>query len=224
MYRMLETLFFPDNMDQAPVASEKIRSILHVLTGLGLVDLVRRGRWKYRGPKVVYEYKRKLFFRYKEEFPDLKLFSIHLRHVAVPEGSMPKRKKLFKLRAFGAHDKQKYIEDKLKDVDLSTLDKEQRRSYEMRSVVCRCGKKFDGDVKVVHTGFKKRARCKKCSGCKASKCMSCSNCLNPRNKQACVHKVCLFPKVPTCPCFQKPPTPQTAPSTSTGAQETKESV
>ncbi len=206
MYRILETLFFPDKMDQAPEASEKIRSILHILTGLCLVALVRSGRWKYHGPKVLHEYKRKLFFMYQKEFPDLKLCKIHLHRVPVPEGSLPKRRKLFKLEAISCgQDKQKYIEDKLKDVDVSTLNPEQRHSYEMRKIVCRCGKTVEGTTKKVHAGFKRRVKCQKCSGCKAPKCMRCTNCLNPRNKQACQDKICLFPKVPKCPCFVKKP-------------------
>ena len=95
---------------------------------------------------------------------------------------------------------------KIEEIRMSGgLDEEMERSLLNSTKVCQCGTtakpKINSQKAKTHTGYKKRSRCKKCPGCLAEKCMKCNNCLNPSNKQACVLKKCLFPRVPKCPCF-----------------------
>ena len=200
-------LYFPDRLERAAEDCERIRMIVNVLVGLSLAEQVRRGRWKYRGPRIYSSYVRRLFLLHREEHPGLQLPSLVLQKVAVPPGAMPHlgkgRRRLFDVgRSATVSVKQRYIEQMTRDVDVSTLDESQRRSLANHKRVCRCGTKVEhSSGKTVHSGFKKRSRCRKCDGCRASKCGACANCLNPRNKQCCERKICLFPVVPKCPCF-----------------------
>ena len=86
---------------------------------------------------------------------------------------------------------------------ISMLNKEQQRSLKYLDQICRCGGSYSADKgrKKVRIGFKKRSRCRNCAGCLAKKCNVCTNCLNPKNKQACVKKICVSPILPKCPCF-----------------------
>jgi len=87
-------------------------------------------------------------------------------------------------------------------VATNEMSEEQKRSFELKDVVCRCGFNTVSGGKKVKAGHKKRSRCKKCPGCTAPKCKKCKNCLVPSNKQACVDRVCLFPIIPKCACFE----------------------
>lgn len=70
--------------------------------------------------------------------------------------------------------------------------------------VCKCDEKL-GLAKGVGGAWKGKQRrfpCRKCANCVRPKCGKCSNCLKPSNKQACIERKCLFPKIPNCPCFK----------------------
>ena len=94
-------------------------------------------------------------------------------------------------------------------------DFNRRRSIQNRNIVCKCGesKPISSVIKSKNrgtfikskalTGNKKRTRCKNCIGCLAPRCKKCNFCLKPHLKKPCVGRKCLFPKVPTCPCFAK---------------------
>ena len=102
-------------------------------------------------------------------------------------------------------------------------DLDRKRSIQNRNIVCKCGdfkpislivkSKERGSnnpeqIRAIKrtkawTGFKKRTRCKNCIGCLAPRCKKCNFCLKPHLKKPCVGRKCLFPKVPTCPCFAK---------------------
>ena len=68
------------------------------------------------------------------------------------------------------------------------------------NVICRCG--FKSEKTGAHTGQKRRTRCNKCARCTASKCGKCKPCTVPSMKKPCEYRVCLFPNIPKCPCFQ----------------------
>ena len=97
------------------------------------------------------------------------------------------------------------VPEELKD------DQEIQRAVANLDKVCRCGsmKAFKGEqggekgyVKSkVLVGGKRKLRCKKCTGCLAPNCKKCNFCTKPHLKKPCVNRVCLFPKVPNCPCF-----------------------
>ena len=94
-------------------------------------------------------------------------------------------------------------------------DFNRRRSIQNRNIVCKCGQskpislivnskgKEKGQRSKAHTGNKIRSRCKNCIGCLAPRCNKCKFCLTPHLKKPCGDRKCLFPKVPTCPCFAK---------------------
>ena len=207
-YKIMEMMYFPDRLEQANEDREKIRLVISILVGLELVELVRSGgRWRYRGPSIYQDYLRTLFDLYKKQYPCLRMPQLILEKQKVPEGALPsnRRKKLFRIRGTrSASSKQRYIEQKTKDVDVSTLDEAQRRSMANQKKVCKCGKKVadvSGRKVGVYAGFKKRSRCRKCEGCTAPKCRTCIHCLTPSNKQSCEKRICLFPIIPKCPCF-----------------------
>ena len=68
------------------------------------------------------------------------------------------------------------------------------------NVICRCG--FKSEKTGAHTGQKRRTRCNKCARCIAPKCGKCKPCTVPSMKKPCEYRVCLFPNIPKCPCFQ----------------------
>ena len=68
------------------------------------------------------------------------------------------------------------------------------------NVICRCG--FKSEKTGAHTGQKRRTRCNKCARCTAPKCGKCKPCTVPSMKKPCEYRVCLFPNIPKCPCFQ----------------------
>ena len=94
-------------------------------------------------------------------------------------------------------------------------DLDRKRSIQNRNIVCKCGefKSISSIVKSKEArkinrvkawgGHKKRSRCKNCIGCLAPRCNKCKFCLTPHLKKPCGDRKCLFPKVPTCPCFAK---------------------
>ena len=103
---------------------------------------------------------------------------------------------------------------------LAQSDLNRRRSIQNRDVVCKCGIMRDvlnfksetsSNPNLTRTvnrtkawsGFKKRVRCGNCLSCRVPKCKACKFCLLPHLKKPCVKRKCLFPKVPTCPCFAK---------------------
>ena len=94
--------------------------------------------------------------------------------------------------------------------DENRIEEERQRSVANSEKVCRCGTFYDSKGKFdkgnfnrgrVHTGFKKRSRCKNCEGCLAPKCGVCQPCLRPPLKKPCIERVCKFPVIPKCPCF-----------------------
>jgi len=62
-------LFYPDRLDEVQIVYERLKSIVHVYLGLGI--LRRKGiksiRYMYNGPKVREIYATRLFNRHKKE-------------------------------------------------------------------------------------------------------------------------------------------------------------
>jgi hypothetical protein len=85
-------------------------------------------------------------------------------------------------------------------------DENNRRSMQNRNVFCKCGhsekpRNGSSNRSFVIVGLKKRVRCQKCAPCLTSKCNECQFCLKPSMKKSCEKRICVFPKVPNCPCF-----------------------
>ena len=208
MYVILEVLFYPDKLQLASESVENIRVINDILVGLGILNMSKPGRWRYRGPPELFQVFIEDLFEHHRQQHSLKRCSIPLLNLQVPQELLDqvRRTKLLDVSQFsGSEAKLRLMEEMRGNVDRSSLDAAQLRSLDNLSRVCRCGKKVEdpnGSGKLIYTGFKKRSRCKKCAGCTAKKCLLCANCLNPRNKQSCIKKVCLYPVTPRCPCFQ----------------------
>lgn len=208
---MQEALQWVETYNERQRLIERIRTVATVLRGLHLIatrlgkttssDRGNRG-WKYNGPNIFAEWQQGHWDRYAGQF-GLRRSTVALKRAKVRPEDFPKPR--FAVSGgSGCFSSVKWniIQDGLKDVDLTKLNEEQARSYKNMRVICKCGTKvISSSGKPVAVGFKKRIRCKECVACKRSKCLKCTNCLNPRNKQACVEKVCLFPKIPKCPCF-----------------------
>jgi hypothetical protein len=88
---------------------------------------------------------------------------------------------------------------------IGDLTEEQHRSVVNQKIVCKCGTtkmlETGGKKTKAFIGGKRRMRCNQCAGCKAPKCNECQFCLKAHLKKPCTQRVCLFPKIPKCPCF-----------------------
>ncbi len=205
-------------MDDIEELTEKLDEAKRALYGLRYFNLVKYchpdkkdkeeiGKkdpgWTYLGPRVYEEWRMNWLNRYSNIIAKELKVQVKKELFDPEKYPMPKRQMESVFRNLnGWNFKEKIREEKFKKMDLSTLTDEQRRSYDNRFNVCKCGGKRIVNGKVCWYGGKRKLRCRKCQGCKSSNCGRCVNCLNPRNKQACVNKVCLFPNLPDCPCFR----------------------
>ncbi|TRY71946.1 hypothetical protein TCAL_03931 [Tigriopus californicus] len=191
----------------------RIRSALNLLTGMKLLKR-KRFTYYYNGPNAYDGWKRSEFDRYGPH--------LHFRQCRVdvrtqkltPEqeeianqlsGNMHVDRSTSSGTAILLKRRQEMAEVMKKYCAENKLTLEQERSVKFGDVTCKCGTsiKVNSSTRTkAHTGFKKRARCQKCPGCKTPKCMKCANCLNPSFKQACSNRVCYFPLIPYCPCFE----------------------
>ena len=183
--------------------SRRISFAASVLEGMGIVNKAgetEKDGIVYVGPDVYGDLVKEEFEDNRSEF-NLKKVTIKLNTITI----LDEYQYDFEPPSYEMV-RQKFAEF----VNTDGMSEDKRRSIQNRNIVCRCGFKktieaYSHNGKVKRTkaaiGFKKRSRCKECAGCLAPKCMKCPHCLNPRMKQACVNKVCLFPKVPKCPCF-----------------------
>lgn len=191
----------------------RIRTALNLLTG---IKLLKRAQFTFyfNGPNVYDDWKRLEFDRYGPNL-NLKQCRVDVQiQKLTPEqeelanqlsGNFHIDRNVSSGTAILLRRQHEMAEIMRKYCAENELTAEQERSVRYGHITCKCGTsvKLSGSAKKskAHTGFKKRARCKKCPGCKTPKCMKCANCLNPSFKQACSNRVCYFPLIPKCPCF-----------------------
>jgi len=183
----------------------QINEVMAFFDALGLVSN-RRGQdhfggFEYCGPDIDKQTRLNLHCKYKKEF-DLPDCYVKLQRLDISNIHLPRVEKYPKnLR--GRHGFRLEWDDK-------RIELERVRSIANSHRVCKCGTTYNAQVKSfngkihrqsVLTGNHKKHRCYKCPGCLSSRCEACTNCLNPRNKQACIKRKCLFPVMPKCPCF-----------------------
>jgi len=70
LYRIVEALFYPYNLDEVNVTLEQLRNITSIYEALGLLNVKGRKsqRWYYIGPKIYSVLKRQLFKKYQEKY------------------------------------------------------------------------------------------------------------------------------------------------------------
>lgn len=177
--------------------TRRLSLVCAILEGLNLVEKKtdEMEGMVYIGADIYIEWRTRHFDLNQEEY-DLKELSVDLKPVQVqPEHIVP-----FKPPTFSP----------TKMADTDGKDERKLKSIKNRNVVCRCGttkpwpKKEGGKVnrQRVYVGGKRRMRCKECEGCLAPKCNKCDFCLYKQLKKPCQERVCLYPKVPNCPCFK----------------------
>ena len=200
--------------DQA-IISSKVHSLCAVLSSLKLIKKSNSNfklEFSYCGPNVYQEW----LTQQNEKFgAQLKLCStrvVRITRAQLKEKGVeiPRPRHMVGVAGSGQNIqsmKKALFRDQARIKDLSQMEEQQQRSVKNAEIICKCGKEkymtnSAGNRVKVKVGFHKRSRCKKCVGCLAKKCDQCVNCLNPRNKQSCIDKICLFPIIPKCPCFQ----------------------
>ena len=187
----------------------RIEVSAYVLHGLGILKKWddSLGGYSYTGPDLFPAFADDEFNRNRKSF-DLKPVSIMITKVEVQDEQIlpvipPKFKDVPKPKS------------KAKEPSALDIEAERLRSIQNKDKVCTCGekKKLAKSVVVERSGFKnsirttavygakKRKRCKKCEGCLAPSCNKCICCLNPKMKQSCRQRICLYPIIPRCPCF-----------------------
>ena len=201
----------PDEAARVKNVRDRMVNCLTVLAGLKIIsrDLSSPGGiYRYSGPDVYSGWMRHWHDKLNLEY-GLKAVSVAITREDYSEYPQPPRQNW--RRTLGLSDsnvvnygafKTQVILEKTKSMKRETMTEEQLRSMDNIKRVCRCGTTYtDDNGKKVTIGNKRKHRCKKCEGCKTPKCGECTHCLKPSNKQACIKRVCLFPKVPDCKCF-----------------------
>ena len=173
--------------------SRRLLNAAYILEGLDFVKQAKDelGGLIFTGPSNIFpQFSIQNFQAYQKVY-GLKPFDIPLNRVKLhPKHYHPRPGPTF--------------EDALNSLAIDIADEKKRRSILNRNVVCKCGYKIavqDSFKSKTLTGNFKRSRCRKCEGCTRQNCGQCKHCLNPKMKQACIHRTCLFPNVPKCPCF-----------------------
>jgi len=167
--------------------SRRLNIVSAILEG---IDIVRSfddelGGFRYIGPKILQEKDQEYFQSHQKEY-NLKNLTVALPIIEIRE----EHKYEISPPSFAS--------DAIQIGNVENI--EQRRSITNKDVMCRCG--FKSNKTGAHTGFKKRMRCKTCARCTAPKCGKCRPCNVPSMKKPCENRVCLFPIIPKCPCFQ----------------------
>ena len=160
-----------------------------MLKGLNVIEEFEdgSGSWKYIGPEVFGDFSSSLFEKHRTEH-NLKEFNVALSVIEIPESSK------YEIAPPTFEEFLSTINQKLTGAN----DAEKIRSIQNKKIVCKCGYMTEAKA---HKGYSRRMPCKNCVACKAPKCGKCNHCLTPSNKQACVNRKCLFPRIPKCPCF-----------------------
>lgn len=192
-----------------------MESVIQALYGLGLV-VRASGSWCfYTGPDVFSVWEKQLIKGYEEY--GLKLMSVPVKRADIPPETIRNARRLQwrtrKGKNFAAgigqavRNMMSNMEFYEKQQKEGLMNEEQKRSVENMEKMCTCGDgqrrpvMVHGKVQYRKFGRKRRVKCRKCENCLKKKCGVCANCRTPSNHQACIEKICLFPKIPKCPCF-----------------------
>jgi len=183
-----------------------VNGVMATLEALNLVahqrDDYAKG-FEYVGPDIDKDVRQELFNAYsnKEGYPLLKVSTVSVRRTVVDPEVTPWPK----IERFPVSKRSSYHYNARDNWSEERIEEEKQRSVANAERVCKCGTMYTTDKfaskSKVHTGFKKRSRCKNCEGCLAPKCGMCQPCLRPPLKKPCIERVCKFPVIPKCPCF-----------------------
>jgi len=183
-----------------------VNGVMATLEALNLVahqrDDYAKG-FEYVGPDIDKDVRQELFNAYsnKEGYPLLKVSTVSVRRTEVDLEVTPWPK----IQRFPVSKRSAYHYNARDNWSEERIEEEKQRSVANAERVCKCGTVYATDKfaskSKVHTGFKKRSRCKNCEGCLAPKCGMCQPCLRPPLKKPCIERVCKFPVIPKCPCF-----------------------